>query len=157
MYISPVKMTKQYAFGAKYTNPNGRTVDVSQKAIKQAETMAYIRNTVDEAMGKCPAEILYNPDHDFLNSKKLYFTIDENGKCVISNKEIPAVQYKGEIIGTDYSFGRGEASEIYACGVKPGDRYSDENGSIRADGVGYKFAHVLSDGSVSIDYPEWAP
>lgn len=159
MFISPIYASNQYNFGAKYTNPNGKTVEVSENAIEQAETMAYIRYTVNEAMKKCPEAILRNPAGGNIGGKKLYFTIDENGKCVITNEEIPTILYKGEIKGDRHSFSRRKADEIDAYKQCLGRKahYSDENGSIRANGDGLKFAHVLSDGSVEITYPEWAP
>lgn len=160
MFITPVGINNQYAFKAKYTNPSGKTVDVSQKAINRAETTAYIRKTVDKAMKECPEKILYNAADDYIVGKRLYFTIDENGKCVISNKEFPEICYKGEIKGSDYSFMQREADEIEAYSVIPkhGCSYSDELGAVRSLGIGgRKYAYILPDGSIEITHPEWAP
>jgi len=159
MHISSVGFNTKIAFGTLYTNPSGKKVDVSDSAIQQAKTMTYIRNTVDKAMEECPQEVLDNARDSYLFNDRLYFTIDENGKCVISNEEMPRILYKGTIKSDKRSLSNREASEIDACKlqIRCKEHYSDENGSIRADGMGYKFAYALPDGRFEIHHPEWSP
>ncbi len=158
MAISSVGFNNNVNFGTLYTNPSGKKVDVSDNAIQQARTMTYIRNTVDKAMETCPQEVL-NDARGNCYDEKLYFTIDENGKCVISNEKIPRVVYKGTINSGNCSLSERRASEINACKQisKITEFYSDENGAIRANGSGYKFAHAFPGGQFEIHHPEWAP
>lgn len=160
MFISSVGFNNKIAFGTLYTNPDGSKVDVSDNAIRQARTTTYIRNKVNEAMKECPQEVLDKAINACSYDTKLYFTIDVNGKCVISNKEIPRIKYEGIIKSNDFALSNRRAYEICASKLPIGHEgdYSDEGGAIRSHGYsGYKFAHVLPDGQFKIDHPEWAP
>ena len=141
------------SFGILYKNPNGTTVDVSQEAINEAKTTAYIRQCVDTTFKENPQEY-----YKYKQNESVQFLIDEKGKCILVPKDFDAsaIQYIGK---TKFGLQRnGTPIEIQANYNESWHTrgwYSDEVGSIRRNG-GYKFASIGPDYSVTITRPEYA-
>lgn len=157
MFVSPVGFNNPYAFRAKYTNPDGRTVDVSQETINRVESTAYIRTTVDKAMQKVPKNVLRKAENGVNGNKKLYFAINEEGKCVISNKKVPMILYSGEINSSPVSIMKKQAGQIKTIKYFPEYRasYVDNYGILKTEGTwGDEYARILPNGKVDITAPE---
>ena len=148
-------------FRATYKNPDGTEVNISKKAIEEIKTTAYIRKAVDEAYRKNPTEFYKHATNTSFDGPNTSFFITKDGKCYFypNNDYIfihlkDDVEYMGE---TKFGINKGRPWEVHAKNNETGQRYSDENGSIRAYGSSYKYAHIQPDYSVEVSYPEWAP
>lgn len=150
MLISPV------SFKALYKNPDGTVAHVGNDKIKQAKTTAKIKQIVDEKLNNSSTNT-YTADCDKYGAKKLYFTIDENGKCVISGKKIPKIIYSGNITTASkyiHPSSQNKISTMQAFNTSNNTKYLYEHGKILDTDTQKAFARLAKDGEIEILQPK---
>lgn len=157
MNIKAISNNYQPYFKALYTNPNGTKVNISEEAIAEMKTTAHIRKSVDEAYANNPRDYYRYETNNGITSRGTKFLIDNKGKCIFVPSDFGWVEYAGE---TKFGIQDGSPWEIAAKKYNSeytSEYFSDERGSIRANGIGYKYAYIQPDYNVEVSHPEWAP
>lgn len=137
--IRPVNILSM-TFKQNYVNSNGSSVRVNNEAIRQAKVQLKIRKTVEDAIKKSDdASVKYGD---------VYFTMFSDGTCKLSqNDALP--MYHGVVKGVNADRKGWLASELEANYLIQSCMYSsDELGSVRAYGDGYKFATIYPNGNI---------
>ncbi len=127
------------AFGQRYVNYDGSTVNVSEEAIKQAERQLYIRKSVEKSIEE---------SNDLeMKTGDVFFTMFSDGSCHLSKKEVYPF-CKGRALNIRNNTNDWKAAEVYAYGIRSDFMSSDELGSVRQDGIGMKFAYLYPEGDI---------